>query len=235
MSPSTRRLRSRQLGYTRQFMIGVLTAVLMAGGVFLAARSMDVDREVHERYEQALRLSQLALDTHQLSAELREVQWDATTASEAAFGSTVGRLQDKLAQIGAYELSDNERSELQQLQGALDTLARSRSGTRSFEQSAERLVDTLRLRTLDAVKRAEAFGEMARVSVVVFAAITVALGILLAVLTLRTLKANRQLMNRLEHLAREDALTGVANRRGLDDALPVEFARALRGEPLTLR
>jgi diguanylate cyclase (GGDEF)-like protein len=88
---------------------------------------------------------------------------------------------------------------------------------------------------MDAVRRAEAFGEVARISVIAFSAITVVLGLLLAVLALRTLRANRQLMNRLEHLAREDALTGAANRRGLDDALPVEFARALRsGSPLTL-
>jgi diguanylate cyclase (GGDEF)-like protein len=76
---------------------------------------------------------------------------------------------------------------------------------------------------------------VARISVIAFSAITVVLGLLLAVLALRTLKANRLLMNRLEHLAREDALTGAANRRGLDDALPVEFARALRsGSQLTL-
>ena len=36
-------------------------------------------------------------------------------------------------------------------------------------------------------------------------------------------------------MAREDALTGAINRRGLNEALPVEFARAQRsGEPLTL-
>jgi diguanylate cyclase (GGDEF)-like protein len=39
----------------------------------------------------------------------------------------------------------------------------------------------------------------------------------------------------MSHLAQEDGLTGIANRRTLDEALPVEFARARRsGQPLTL-
>lgn len=232
--------RRRQSGYTRQVVIGVVAAVLMAGGVYLAIRSMDVDREVHQRYERALSLSQLVLDAHQLSSELRDLQAAPGQASGGApraeaFRATVAQLQSRLAQLDAFALSEDERSNLRQLHRVLDNLPTSRTDARAFEQAVERLVDTMRLRTLDAVRRAEAFGEVARISVVAFAALTVALGLLLAVLTLRTLKANRQLMSRLEHLAREDALTGAANRRGLDDALPVEFARALRsGLPLTL-
>jgi diguanylate cyclase (GGDEF)-like protein len=53
-------------------------------------------------------------------------------------------------------------------------------------------------------------------------------------LALRTLKANRALLNGMRQLAREDALTGAINRRGLDHVIPIEFARARRsGQPLT--
>lgn len=63
---------------------------------------------------------------------------------------------------------------------------------------------------------------------------TLVLGMLASMLALRTLKANRELLNGMQQLAREDALTGAVNRRGLDDVIPVEFARARRsGHPLT--
>jgi diguanylate cyclase len=65
-------------------------------------------------------------------------------------------------------------------------------------------------------------------------AVTLVLGVLAIVLALRTLKANRALLNGMRQLAREDALTGAVNRRGLDDVVPIEFARARRnGHPLT--
>ena len=65
-------------------------------------------------------------------------------------------------------------------------------------------------------------------------AVTLVLGVLSIILALRTLKANRALLNGMQQLAREDALTGAINRRGLDDVVPVEFARARRsGQPLT--
>jgi diguanylate cyclase len=55
------------------------------------------------------------------------------------------------------------------------------------------------------------------------------------VLATRTLRANRVLMRQLELVAREDPLTGVTNRRGLDAGLPLEMSRALRnGEPLAV-
>lgn len=65
-------------------------------------------------------------------------------------------------------------------------------------------------------------------------AVTLVLGALAIMLALRTLKANRALLNGMRQLAREDALTGAINRRGLDDVIPIEFARARRsGQPLT--
>jgi len=46
---------------------------------------------------------------------------------------------------------------------------------------------------------------------------------------------NAQLVDRLDLLAHEDALTGITNRRGLDQRLPQEMARAKRaGHPLAV-
>jgi diguanylate cyclase (GGDEF)-like protein len=62
---------------------------------------------------------------------------------------------------------------------------------------------------------------------------------LLALRTLATTLAEAcvrvDLMRRLEHLSRVDALTGLGNRRAFDEALTVELARARRtGRPLSL-
>ena len=59
-------------------------------------------------------------------------------------------------------------------------------------------------------------------------ALGLALGLLLSVLAWRSMAVNATLMSQLTTLAREDALTGVANRRTLDERLPQELARAAR-------
>jgi len=75
------------------------------------------------------------------------------------------------------------------------------------------------------------------------AAYTVGLSILLALsfgsmfgaLLWRSNKASRDAMGLLDRLAREDGLTGITNRRGLDEGIAIELARARRsGQRLTV-
>ena len=76
---------------------------------------------------------------------------------------------------------------------------------------------------------------VARYALIAFSAVTLALGVLSILLTLRTLRENRSLLGDMQQLAQEDALTGAINRRGLEEAMPVEFSRAQRSEePLSL-
>jgi diguanylate cyclase (GGDEF)-like protein len=104
---------------------------------------------------------------------------------------------------------------------------RSRAELRALQSRAERSVD--------AARQAEQSNRGARYWLLALVAVTVLLGVLSVLLALRTLNANRALLDRMQQLAREDALTGAVNRRGLDDVIPIEFARALRsGAPLTL-
>lgn len=104
---------------------------------------------------------------------------------------------------------------------------RSRAELRALQSRAERSVD--------AARQAEQLNRGARYWLLALVAVTVVLGVLSVLLALRTLNANRALLDRMQQLAREDALTGAVNRRGLDDVIPIEFARALRsGAPLTL-
>jgi diguanylate cyclase (GGDEF)-like protein len=72
---------------------------------------------------------------------------------------------------------------------------------------------------------------------------TLAVGVLLAVsfggayvlLIRRSQTASREAMEVLDRRAREDGLTGIANRRTLDEGLAIELARARRtGEELTV-
>lgn len=80
-----------------------------------------------------------------------------------------------------------------------------------------------------------AHAETARVAIGVLFAIVFALAALLALAWRRADAENAKLVDRLDQLVHEDALTGIANRRSLDERVPQEMSRALRsGQPLTL-
>ena len=81
----------------------------------------------------------------------------------------------------------------------------------------------VRLRTVAAARRADDLNLVARYALIAFSAVTLALGVLSILLTLRTLRENRSLLGDMQQLAQEDALTGAINRRGLEDAMPVDF------------
>ena len=85
-------------------------------------------------------------------------------------------------------------------------------------------------------RRADDLNLVARYALIAFSAVTFALGVLSILLTLRTLRENRSCSWRHATAgAARIALTGAINRRGLEDAMPVEFSRAQRSEePLTL-
>ncbi len=98
-----------------------------------------------------------------------------------------------------------------------------------------RALQTRAARSVDAARQSEQANRASRYWLLALVAVTVVLGVLSVLLALRTLKANRALLDRMQQLAREDALTGAVNRRGLNDVVPIEFARAQRsGAPLTL-
>lgn len=69
---------------------------------------------------------------------------------------------------------------------------------------------------------------IARFGVLTAGSLGLALGLLLTLVAWRSMSTNALLMTQLTQLAREDGLTGVANRRTLDERLPQEMARAAR-------
>jgi diguanylate cyclase (GGDEF)-like protein len=270
MADALRALRLN-LDYVQPWAIGVLAVALMTGGVLLAMRSMTVEDEAREHYEDALVLSRLALETQQESSALRDQQVtlarslaSSTTLSAApdaaALKSAIAGLDAKVDRIGRFELSDEEQQRLNELKTALADLAavtsrlvqgassgttgvevarelaaRSQQRFEVFENSLSALMEAVRSRTVNIGRNAEELNLLGRNTLMVFFVATLALGSLAAWVAARTERTNRALLDRVQQIAREDALTGAVNRRGLDDVLPIEFARAQRsGDPLTL-
>jgi diguanylate cyclase (GGDEF)-like protein len=190
--------------------------------------------------------------------ELPRAADPAVSASEvAALGQLAGNLRQRLERLAELEMPADHHAKLAPLQQTLqgfEQIARraaepgsdgagpsraamlaSSAEFDALEHSLTELVSSTHARAAASARQAEGLSETARVALIAFSATALLLALTLIGLTLRTLRANNALLDRMSHLAQEDGLTGIANRRTLDEALPVEFARAQRsGQPLTL-
>jgi diguanylate cyclase (GGDEF)-like protein len=179
--------------------------------------------------------------------------------SAAEFGmlaQLAGELRGRLSRLAELEMPaehGKQLAELQQSLRATEQIARraaerggSEHGSRAavlasygdfdaLEHSLADLVRGVNARASAAAREAEGLAATARTALAALSAVALLLALLLVGLTLRTLRANNSLLDRMSHLAQEDALTGIANRRTLDERLPVEFARTRRSaQPLTV-
>jgi diguanylate cyclase (GGDEF)-like protein len=210
----------------------------------------------------ALEVQQASADLRAWQArngrELPRAADPAVTASEvAALGQLAGNLRGRLVRLAELEMPADHRAKLEPLQQTLlgfERIARQAAEPGSdgagpsraamlassaefdaLEHSLTELVSSTHARAAASARQAEGLNDTARVALIAFSATALLLALTLIGLTLRTLRANNSLLDRMSHLAQEDGLTGIANRRALDEALPVEFARALRSsQPLTL-
>jgi len=98
----------------------------------------------------------------------------------------------------------------------------------TINKTLELLLTARRARIDEAARLEHRADRIARISVFAAGTLALALGLLLTLVAWRSLSANASLMTQLSQLAREDGLTGVANRRTLDERLPQEMARATR-------
>lgn len=69
---------------------------------------------------------------------------------------------------------------------------------------------------------------VARYTLALAILLAVSFGTVFGVLMWRSQKASRDVMAALDRMVREDGLTGITNRRGLDEGLAIELARAHR-------
>jgi len=178
-------------------------------------------------------------------------------AELGALVATTTELRNRLDRLAVLDMPPERKEKMGQLRATLQRLERigrdgaaigasgvsvsraslmiSTSGVEAFEHSLTDLVIDAHRHATALAGQAEEMKSTARIGLITFAVISLALALLLTLLTLRTLRANNELIVRMSRLAQQDGLTGIANRRTLDEAVPVEFARTRRtGMPLTL-
>ena len=116
-------------------------------------------------------------------------------------------------------------------QQAQERLALAAAAETEFDAIDAALADLLaarRAHIAEAARIEHRADRIARVGVLAAGSLGLVLGLLLTLVAWRSMSTNALLMTQLSQLAREDSLTGVANRRTLDERLPQEMARAAR-------
>jgi diguanylate cyclase (GGDEF)-like protein len=209
----------------------------------LAARAVEAQRAAAGMYEQLARVTArsaeagaagalgselrgLADSLRELSERLNALRDDEASGAPAGGFAAASQAAARLNDIAA---------ELQRAGVAADP-AGLRRRLAAIGEGDLRQIDALldsalavqRAQIDEAAQQARQAGRLARISVFAAGSLALALGVTLTLVAWRSLSANALLMEQLTQLAREDGLTGVANRRTLDERLPQEMARAGR-------
>ena len=220
----------------RQLWLGAGCFVLMLAAALIALRALGVQATLQQHVERGQQHADLMLTLQQQLFAYADASVGSGTATDpltlkhavevirlddpaigaaerAAFGHAVDRLAQARAEAGQrnVDMFGAMRVPLDEASAALRLLQR---------------VQTEALRRQQA--QATELAAFARQVLIGAALLTLILGVLFGVLGWRNMRANRRALGQLDQLAHEDGLTGVLNRRALDERLPIELARAIR-------
>ena len=220
-------------GIARQLWLGAVALVLLVFGAFLFSRAMQADEDVRVLYRDSLTLVQAGSEAQLLLNDLRR--------PSAETRMVIPSLRRKLEEIGHFGLTSAERQDLAEVDRMVSAVELDPNIQRraTILQNGDRkllaLVTSVRDRTESTATSAHRFRDFALYGLLAVAVLALATAVALVALALRTLSAHRTRLGQLDQMAHEDALTGVVNRRRLDETLPVELARAQRlGYPLSV-
>jgi diguanylate cyclase (GGDEF)-like protein len=247
-----------------QLWLGVACFVLMVCGLVAALYALTADRRVGEHANQTVILGSRALQTQLALVDLRrraeqalrsgtpldaEIERSASAvnefvqsmvllwspeAGEAARRAIRAAVEDNLRLY--RRLASQPADGLAARSQRADVwLADSAAYTVAADAGLRELLGELNRTAAQEEARAANFALIARNALIALAVLTALVGLLFGGLALRAAQAHRALYGHLDALAHTDGLTGVTNRRGLDDILPLELERAQRlGYPLSV-
>jgi diguanylate cyclase (GGDEF)-like protein len=238
--------------YQRQLLIGALALGMMVLVTLVLLIELRLNDTVEARYQQALAIAQRALDAHRLASQFARRQ------SQFSAGLTVApgrpdpeRMQRELRQMSLeidgirnMPLTAEERGQFRHIESSLAGIAaywmqpgqhpgladssRTRMQFEAISASLDALSAAVSARALQAAEHSQFLGRIARYTLALAMLLAVSFGSVFGVLMWRSQKASRDVMSGLDRMAREDGLTGITNRRGLDEGLAIELARARR-------
>ncbi len=208
----------------------------MLAAALIALRALAVQAALQQHVERGQQHAQLALTLQQQLSAYASAPSDASAATDPVTlkrAVEVIRLDDP--SVGATEREAFAHA-VDRLAAARAQAAQARSdvvtATRAPLDDASAALRLLQHVQAEALRRQQAqaaeLAYFARQVLIGAALLTVILGLLFGVLGWRNMRENRRALGQLDQLAHEDGLTGVLNRRALDERLPVDLARALR-------
>lgn len=247
--------------FRQQILIGALALGMLVFATLVLLLELRLNEGVKARYQEALAIATQALDAHRLAAQLaRErlrLQADPATPTGAAqreqLRADLERIRAGLQSLRGLPLTPPERGRLRQLEDALDEIVRpaldpappgavrpaaAADTALQFEQVAavlDALSAAVAQRAIEVTSRNNELDTIARYTLFIAVLLALSFGGLFALLMWRSQVSSREVMGALDRLAHEDGLTGITNRRGLDEGLAIELARTRRsGDPVTV-